>query len=239
MRRVLMAAAAAAAIGLASPASAAVTFQSYNGPDLTTQIKASATDSTNNAPYVYGSTDNNGQSADVFFEGFQQAPTYVAENIHITGTNNGSGYASITDSPNNDANNFYALIVDVTSSDFNQYMFSVQLVNDGTIHVYYLLSGGSWNYASLDPADPTAGIFQKADGNNTYLLQGGVFTAIMVMSTGSAIKEFKQQSITLGSVPAPLPEPGTWAMMLLGFGGIGLALRRGRRRSTPALMQVA
>jgi hypothetical protein len=237
MRRVLTAAAAAAAIGLASPAGAAVTFESYNGKDLPTMIKASATDSTNNSPYVYGSTDNNGQSADVTFGGFNSA--LGNEAIHITGTNGGAGYASITDSTLNDVNNFYALIVDVTSSDFNQYMFSVQLVNDGTIHVYYLLSGGSWNYASLDPADPTAGIFQKADGNNTYLLQGGVFTAIMVLSTGSAIKEFKQQSITLGSVPAPLPEPGTWALMLLGFGGIGLALRRGRRRGKPALMQVA
>ena len=31
---------------------------------------------------------------------------------------------------------------------------------------------------------------------------------------------------------------GTWALMLLGFGGIGMALRRSRRRN-PALMQVA
>ena len=32
--------------------------------------------------------------------------------------------------------------------------------------------------------------------------------------------------------PAPqgaVPEPATWAMMLLGFGGIGMALRRSRR----------
>jgi hypothetical protein len=36
-----------------------------------------------------------------------------------------------------------------------------------------------------------------------------------------------------------VPEPGTWALMLLGFGGIGLALRRGRRRGKPALMQIA
>ena len=34
----------------------------------------------------------------------------------------------------------------------------------------------------------------------------------------------------------PVPEPGTWALMLLGFGGIGVAMRRRRR---PALAQVA
>jgi hypothetical protein len=35
-----------------------------------------------------------------------------------------------------------------------------------------------------------------------------------------------------------VPEPATWALMLLGFAGIGMALRRSRRRSD-ALMQVA
>jgi hypothetical protein len=34
----------------------------------------------------------------------------------------------------------------------------------------------------------------------------------------------------------PVPEPGTWALMLLGFGGIGMAMRRRRR---PTLVQVA
>jgi len=89
MRRVLTAAAAAAAIGLASPACAAVTLTQYNGPDLPTMIKASATDSANNSHFVYGSTDNNGQSADVMFEGFNS--TLGNEDIHITGTNGGAG----------------------------------------------------------------------------------------------------------------------------------------------------
>jgi len=35
----------------------------------------------------------------------------------------------------------------------------------------------------------------------------------------------------------PVPEPATWAMMLLGFGGIGMAMRRGRR--TAKLPQLA
>ena len=37
---------------------------------------------------------------------------------------------------------------------------------------------------------------------------------------------------------APVPEPATWGLMLLGFAGIGTALRRSRRR-TNALLQVA
>jgi hypothetical protein len=35
-----------------------------------------------------------------------------------------------------------------------------------------------------------------------------------------------------------VPEPSTWAMMLLGFGGIGMALRR-RRKANDRLMQIA
>jgi PEP-CTERM motif-containing protein len=37
---------------------------------------------------------------------------------------------------------------------------------------------------------------------------------------------------------AAVPEPATWAMMLIGFGGIGIAMRRSKRRSR-ALMQIA
>ena len=38
----------------------------------------------------------------------------------------------------------------------------------------------------------------------------------------------------IGSLmPAALPDPSTWAMMLLGFGGVGAALRRRRRNSMP------
>jgi hypothetical protein len=111
-------------------------------------------------------------------------------------------------------------------------MFSIQLINDGNVTIFYLLDGGSgWTEAT-----PNGGYAQKANGNNTYLLQGGVFSAVMVSST-SPFKEYKQNSITLGSIA--VPEPGTWALMLLGFGGMGLALRRGRRRSKQTLMQIA
>lgn len=40
-----------------------------------------------------------------------------------------------------------------------------------------------------------------------------------------------------GNTP-PVPEPATWAMMLLGFGGIGVSMRR-RRKQTASLRQIA
>ena len=52
-----------------------------------------------------------------------------------------------------------------------------------------------------------------------------------------------QNNYDLVSLPIPLntnpvPEPATWGMMLLGFTGIGMALRRSRKRN-PALLQIA
>ena len=222
-----MAATLATAIGLSAPAYAAVTLSSYNGPDLPTMIKASATNTVNDTTTVYGSTLNNGQSANVTFTGLKADGT-TGTTIHIT---DGAGFASITD--NLAPEDLYNLIIDVTDQDFNQFMFSLQLVNDGAVSVYYMLSGGgAWTLATGSPID------QAANANRTYLLQGGVFTAVKVSST-SPIKEYKQNSITLGSVPVPVPEPATWGLMLLGFGGMGLALRRGRRRGKPALTQIA
>ena len=36
-----------------------------------------------------------------------------------------------------------------------------------------------------------------------------------------------------------VPEPATWAMMLIGFGGIGLAMRRKHALSTPVGLQAS
>src|SRR5947209_8412733 len=64
-----------------------------------------------------------------------------------------------------------------------------------------------------------------------FTYPGGAFTlmvnnvSVSGSTDGSRISGFIQ---TL-----PVPEPATWTLMLLGFGGMGMALRRSRRR--PAL----
>lgn len=44
-------------------------------------------------------------------------------------------------------------------------------------------------------------------------------------------------SIQTGS--GAVPEPATWAMMLLGFGAIGMAVRRGRKQKPSGILQLA
>lgn len=233
MRRALMVAIAATAIGLATPALAdpnGATFADYNGPDLTTAIHASGSNSTNDAGTVYGSTTwPVGQ--DTPFSGYSSfdptTGTGTSTNIHITG---GSGFASITDA--NSTADLYALIMDPPA--FTAYEFSVQLVEAGSLNLYVMLTGSStWELVTGSPID------QKANQNNQYLLSGlnsGSFDKVLLTST-SPIFEVKQNSINLAGAP-PVPEPGTWGMMLLGFAGMGMAIRRSRRRSG-ALAQIA
>ena len=83
-------------------------------------------------------------------------------------------------------------------------------------------------------------------GQDNYLMLLGQSVPV-----GSYIVGFLAQSNSAGTgygatansgailiTDPPVPEPATWAMMLMGFGGIGMAMRRNRRRNA-ALMQVA
>lgn len=84
----------------------------------------------------------------------------------------------------------------------------------------------------------TSGTF-NLDGNgqnyfNITGTQGSTFGGFRVTlnpaDTGvGALQNVRVQT----SVAAAVPEPGTWALMLLGFGGVGVSLRRRRSRTLP------
>jgi hypothetical protein len=67
---------------------------------------------------------------------------------------------------------------------------------------------------------------------------GGTVTGISLQSTsyvGQAFHGFYDQSFTLSAAGGAVPEPATWAMLLLGFMGIGYAMRtRAKGRTTVA-----
>lgn len=89
------------------------------------------------------------------------------------------------------------------------------------------ISGGAFNgspvFAVFSPTNNFTGGFVGWEGldpsgisESTYDEHSGTFSGTMAI-------------IQIGTPPPPTPEPATWALMLLGFGGVGLALRSGRK----------
>jgi hypothetical protein len=90
-----------------------------------------------------------------------------------------------------------------------------------------------------------------AGGGNGGAVLGDPATGQFTLTFGSSqssitlsdfVVRYQQVNSTSGSAigrqTAPVPEPGTWAMMLLGFGAVGFSLRSARRQ-TPKLLQIA
>lgn len=79
------------------------------------------------------------------------------------------------------------------------------------------------------------------DPNETRALNGlnigqGTYT-ITIRGTPGTESGSLGGTVAFQSVAAAVPEPGTWAMMLLGFGAVGFSMRR--RRQGSHLAQVA
>ena len=54
----------------------------------------------------------------------------------------------------------------------------------------------------------------------------GAFSALAVVNNGKAVGMLTTNGGFVGVPNAVVPEPATWAMMILGFGGVGAMLRR-------------
>lgn len=93
-------------------------------------------------------------------------------------------------------------------------------VTSGTYNATFDMTlASSWNPA-----------FVTAQGGTT----ASAFTALInAMSASNAYFNIHSQQFPGGEIRAqlsPVPEPSTWAMLLLGFAAVGLAIRRARRR---------
>ena len=112
------------------------------------------------------------------------------------------------------------------ASDITSFSLDASRANgssDGTVTLYGYLNG------SLTSTNSVA---LGAINNWSTLGLTGLFDQVTVTGTGSGFHPFGIDNVNFTFGTAPVPEPGTWAMMLLGFGGIGLAMRK-RGRPVP------
>jgi len=102
----------------------------------------------------------------------------------------------------------------------------------GNIEACFNASNNNCSAANGQGASFTGGFTLTFGGSSPFTLNDFVdrYASIAALNNQSAEGH--------PFIPPSVPEPATWAMMLLGFGGIGMAMRRSRRKSGQ-LMQIA
>lgn len=92
---------------------------------------------------------------------------------------------------------------------------------------YVWLNGVAFDFLSMGTVEFATLLNQALieGGNNTITVKGSIGAGGNGAYTG-----------TLSFANSAVPEPGTWAMMLVGFGAVGFAMRR---RAPKALTQIA
>ena len=254
MQRVLMTVLATAALGLGSPAIGA----NPNPPNPPTEhgfcsLGIQCTDTGTNTP-----TSVNPPVFGFAASGQGATGTLL---IDILIPNNIAAPGSFTISP------FSSTPAAGTNLTGTASLFSTTAWTSGFLDSYLGISASPANgigaYAAglaMQPGATGFWVYQANLGTNTLLGTSGVggpsqdnYLMLLGQSVpvGSYIVGFLAQSNANGTgygatansgailvTNPPVPEPATWAMMLMGFGGIGMAMRRSRRRNA-ALMQVA
>jgi hypothetical protein len=91
------------------------------------------------------------------------------------------------------------------------------------------------NYFTTGPAvlDGSGVRFNTAAVNNISFFNQSSNGKYRVNSIGSGKTAFVDTSFSAVTSPGAVPEPATWAMMIMGFGAIGLMARSDRRKAVP------
>ena len=132
-----------------------------------------------------------------------------------------------------------------TSVTLTNYFANSEFQSIGATSVYNLMEGMGESAAISDQItfmasgnDLVIGLISDPakflSGENVYVLGSAVETgSVQTIFDSSLLQNFPFQPLTVSAASeaetGPVPEPATWAMMLLGFGGIGFEMRRKNR----------
>jgi hypothetical protein len=120
-----------------------------------------------------------------------------------------------------------------TTNLINALELNLDALSDGT--AVFTFFGGSNDLLGTTTQALTVG----ENGSNFFNTFGGDFGRVTVsLANGATLQSVNQVRITAGSqVMSAVPEPTTWAMMLIGFGAVGYSMRR--RSTTYSAVQAA
>jgi hypothetical protein len=183
--------------------------------------------------------------------GFTTAPFATGESLVVGfGGPNAAGYTFTTDPTpyiyhvadglhtgiaappfGDDSSSYMAIQTDQSITLNTPYLKTLSLFIgslDPTNKITFNGSGGfTQSFLGSDLFNPAQGNQSNDDNNRRFYFSFDPTDQVNQIVFSSGENSFEFDSIAAGAVP----EPGTWAMLLLGFGGIGLMLRNGRRRS--------
>lgn len=108
------------------------------------------------------------------------------------------------------------------AATFNQSLLPFDLREGDNAFTYGSLSGIGF-YSGI--INNTNGVLTGRDLYYSYENPG-----VRTITVGSSYINASARTFAVNAI-APVPEPATWALMLIGFGAIGTALRRAPRRT--------
>lgn len=150
----------------------------------------------------------------------------------------GQGQATVTGASNtgtalpNDTFNITSFNIALEDSALFNWI-ELSLAGSGTVS-FSLLDDSGTPFTS----DPTGAFtYALANGQNKFAFQavnGQSIAGLSFTVANGGVETVKQ--VRISPAVGVVPEPATWAMMLLGFGAVGYSMRRRRK---PALAQIA
>lgn len=126
--------------------------------------------------------------------------------------NHGAGGADYVEQRSRETN--------ITASTYHQYEAQTWISTYGVDFLAAAPFGSAYNY---NPLAGGGGYFNYLQFNDALFNPGGGTTQINYASLNLFIDSV---AVTTASGPSAAPEPTTWGLMLLGFGGMGAELRR-------------
>jgi hypothetical protein len=149
--------------------------------------------------------------------------------------NQGAGQAELTGAilSGNDTYLLQSGNIFLTNNDaFNWIEVSFGGVSAATVDFIVTLAGGGTESFVGTILDHTA----SGENKFAFTTDVGITNLFYSFNDGTATN-IRQVRIIPAEGPNAVPEPATWAMMLLGFGAVGFAARRNRRKAV--LAQIA